>query len=61
MYWFRVKSLEGLDDLVLPDDAFEPEAGQLDGTLAHSIERLVVLYASTAGYGVEESTRPEPL
>ena len=54
MYWFRVESLAGLDDLVLAEDAFELEAGQLDGTLAHAVERLVVLYASIRGYGVEE-------
>jgi lipopolysaccharide biosynthesis protein len=54
MYWFRVDSLAGLPELILPDDPFEPEAGQLDGTLAHAIERLIVLYAETAGYEVEE-------
>jgi lipopolysaccharide biosynthesis protein/GT2 family glycosyltransferase len=54
MYWFRVETLAGLDDLVLEEDAFEFEVGQLDGTLAHAIERLVVLYASMRGYRVEE-------
>jgi lipopolysaccharide biosynthesis protein/glycosyltransferase involved in cell wall biosynthesis len=54
MYWFRVQALAGLVDLVLEDDSFEPETGQLDGTLAHAIERLIVLYASIEGYRVEE-------
>jgi lipopolysaccharide biosynthesis protein len=54
MYWFRISALAGLDDLLLEEDAFELEAGQLDGTLAHSVERIVLLYASTLGYGVEE-------
>jgi lipopolysaccharide biosynthesis protein/GT2 family glycosyltransferase len=54
MYWFRVEALVGLDDLVSEEDAFEFETGQLDGTLAHAIERLVVLYASIGGYVLEE-------
>ncbi len=54
MYWFRVEALGGLADLVSEEDAFEFETGQLDGTLAHAIERLIVLYASIGGYVVEE-------
>jgi lipopolysaccharide biosynthesis protein/GT2 family glycosyltransferase/SAM-dependent methyltransferase len=54
MYWFRVAALAGLDDVVLAEDAFELEAGQLDGTLAHAVERVVTLYASTRGYETEE-------
>ena len=54
MYWFRVEALAGLEDLVLTEDEFEPEVGQLDGTLAHAVERLVALYAAIRGYGVEE-------
>ena len=64
MYWFRVASLAGLDDLVLAEDAFELEVGQLDGTLAHAVERLVTLYAATYGYETEEvdvcATEPHP-
>jgi len=52
MYWFRLEALAGLDDLILEEDAFELEAGQLDGTLAHAVERLPVLYASLRGYAV---------
>jgi lipopolysaccharide biosynthesis protein len=54
MYWFRVAALAGLDDLLLEEDEFELEAGQLDGTLAHAVERIVVLYASMNGYDVEQ-------
>ena len=55
MYWFRVAALAGLDSVVFPEDAFELEVGQLDGTLAHAIERLISLYASTRGYHTEEA------
>ena len=54
MYWFRTAALAGLDELALTEDGFELEVGQLDGTLAHAIERLVTLYASTGGYRTEE-------
>jgi len=54
MYWFRVAALAGLDDVVLKDDAFEPELGQVDGALAHAVERLVALYAQERGYGMKE-------
>ena len=42
MYWFRITALRQLldDDFVSPDE-FELEAGQLDGTLAHAIERII--------------------
>jgi lipopolysaccharide biosynthesis protein len=49
-----VSALAGLDDLVLADDAFEQELGQVDGTLAHAIERLVALYAQERGYQMKE-------
>src|SRR5262249_54884243 len=45
MYWFRVSALSGLEDLVLLEDAFEPELGQRDGMLHHAVERLVAFYA----------------
>jgi len=54
MYWFRVDALAGFDRLVLPEDAFENELGQRDGTLAHALERLISLYALKNGYRTEE-------
>ena len=54
MFWFRVAALEGLDDLILGEDAFEPECGQIDGTLAHAIERFVALFAEQRGYRMKE-------
>ena len=54
MFWFRVAALAGLDDFVLAEDEFEQECGQTDGTLAHAVERLVVLFAEQRGYRMRE-------
>lgn len=50
MFWFRPAALEPLFALGFRSADFEPEAGQLDGTLAHAIERIFPLAVSRAGY-----------
>ena len=50
MFWFRVDALRGLLDLELSADDFAHETGQLDGTLAHALERMVLLLAEQRGY-----------
>lgn len=50
MFWVRAAALRPLLDAHLPIDAFEAESGQLDGTLAHAVERLFVLAAKAAGF-----------
>ena len=55
MYWFRTAAIDALlDHTFLDIDAFELEAGQLDGTLAHCIERLIPVVANRSGFTVEE-------
>lgn len=49
MFYARIQALLPLLHLALDDEHFEPEAGQVDGTLAHAIERVVALSASAVG------------
>jgi hypothetical protein len=49
MFFARVAALEPLDIIGLAESDFETEDGQLDGTLAHAIERAVTLSAHSVG------------
>ena len=51
-FWFRVDSLNFLSSLDLSDNDFEEELGQLDGTLAHAIERIIPLGIVQSGYSI---------
>jgi lipopolysaccharide biosynthesis protein len=54
MYWARVAALVHLlDQNVFNLNEFELEAGQLDGTLAHSVERVIGLVVKTSGFSIE--------
>ncbi|PJK06044.1 hypothetical protein CO609_03730 [Lysobacteraceae bacterium NML91-0268] len=50
MYWLRLEALRPLLDAHLEEWEFEVEAGQVDGTLAHAIERIVLKSVHAAGY-----------
>jgi GT2 family glycosyltransferase/SAM-dependent methyltransferase/lambda repressor-like predicted transcriptional regulator len=52
MFWVRGAVLAQLQGCGLTLDDFEPEAGQLDGTLAHALERGFALLARRAGLRV---------
>jgi len=64
MFWVQLDSLRPLLDAHLSPDDFEPERGQLDGTLAHALERLMVRCAEDAGYRMATAAsvcgEPEP-
>ncbi|MEX1154180.1 rhamnan synthesis F family protein [Parvibaculum sp.] len=60
MFVARLPALEPLMSLAIGADDFEPEEGQLDGTLAHVIERGFALSAISCGMrvaGVEDVLR----
>lgn len=50
MFWARTKALRPLIDLDLCAGNFPMERGQIDGTLAHAIERMIGVAAATHGY-----------
>ncbi len=64
MFWLRLPALRPLLDAHLEPDAFEAEQGQVDGTLAHAIERLFLLVAQDAGFRLSSAAslcgEPEP-
>ncbi|CAI9403318.1 glycoside hydrolase family 99-like domain-containing protein [Nocardioides sp. T2.26MG-1] len=49
MYWAQPWLLQRLADLELGQEHFESEAGHLDGSTAHAIERFVGVMATAAG------------
>jgi lipopolysaccharide biosynthesis protein len=54
MFWFRVDALQGLMDLKIERSEFAHETAQLDGTLAHTLERLILISAEARGYQFRE-------
>ena len=53
MYWLRLEALRPLLDAHLDEAEFDAEAGQVDGTLAHAIERIVLKCVEAAGYQLQ--------
>jgi lipopolysaccharide biosynthesis protein len=55
MYWIRGFVLQGLRSLDLVAEDFEEEAGQVDGTTAHAVERAIGILTREAGYRLAEA------
>lgn len=53
MYWVRLAALRPLLDAHLYRSTFEPEQGQIDGTVAHAIERLLGAICAQAGFTLD--------
>lgn len=52
MYWCRLDAISDLLEAdIFPSD-FESETGQIDGTLAHALERAVGIQAESAGFSI---------
>ncbi|RZU64350.1 rhamnan synthesis protein F [Microterricola gilva] len=60
IYWVRGFLLQGLRALNLDSDDFDVEAGQVDGTTAHAIERILGILTMEAGYTLAETTTLSP-
>lgn len=54
MFWARTGAVEKLFSLNLHSDDFPEEAGQVDGTLMHAIERIWLYLAESQGFGWKE-------
>ncbi len=52
MFWFRPVALANLRQLELKTESFEIEAGQVDGTLHHAVERLFTIATWATGHEV---------
>jgi lipopolysaccharide biosynthesis protein len=61
MFWARTAALAPLLELGLTEADFEAEQGQLDGTLAHCLERIFFHTCERAGYTWARVSRPDLL
>jgi lipopolysaccharide biosynthesis protein len=52
MFWARLSVLTPLLNAPLVDSDFEEEDGQIDGTMAHAIERLFGVIVNASGYKI---------
>lgn len=55
MFWARLSALRPLLDAHLTDSDFESESGQIDGTLAHAIERMFGLCVIAEGFQIKSA------
>lgn len=50
MFWGRSKAIQPLLNAGLSYEDFPEESGQVDGTIAHAIERILLMVAESRGY-----------
>ena len=60
IYWIRAFVLQGLVALHLSPEDFEPETGQVDGTTAHALERILGVVTREAGFYLRERSQLAP-
>jgi lipopolysaccharide biosynthesis protein len=60
-YWIRSFVLLGLRSLSMTKEDFDLEAGQIDGTTAHAIERSIGILAEESGLSLAERTDLLPI
>lgn len=56
MYWVRAFVLQGLRAFALDQEDFEEEAGQVNVTTAHAVERAIGIVTREAGYELVETS-----
>jgi lipopolysaccharide biosynthesis protein len=52
MYYLRLTAIRDLLDADIEIDQFEKESGQIDGTLAHAVERVIASVVQNAGFNL---------
>lgn len=57
IYWIRGFLLNGLYSFDLSSEDFDEEAGQIDGTTAHAVERAIGVLCREAGFGLRETSQ----
>lgn len=60
MFWARSEAIQNILNLNLDFSAFPEEKGQVDGTLAHAIERSLLLFVEKTGHSWARVTTGKP-
>jgi lipopolysaccharide biosynthesis protein len=57
MFWARTDAIKPVLDLHLMPEDFEAEAGQIDGTMAHAVERLLTMLPQISKFNAYSSSK----